>query len=62
MSEIYVWWNNQFFMTSSQIKKLQKKMKKSYKKASLIKEKMEKYHDEEIKEAEKLLKKIDLIN
>jgi predicted metal-binding protein len=49
-------------MTSSQIKKLQKKMKKSYKKASLIKEKMEKYHDEEVKEAEKLLKKIDLIN
>ena len=59
MSEFYSWWWGKRFYTSSQIRKMQKQMKKSYKKADKIKKIMEKKHEKEVVEAEKLLEEID---
>lgn len=55
MSEIFTWWNYKKKYTSAQIRKMQKQMKKSYKKAGRIKKESEKKHKKEIEEAEKLL-------
>ena len=60
MWEIYWWWTWKKIITSSQIKKMQKKMKKSYKKADMIRNKMEEVALKEKQEAEKLLE--DLVN
>ena len=54
--EIYGW-NQRPFLTSNQIKKLKKKMKKSFKKADEIKKKMEEIERKEIKEADNFLDK-----
>ena len=58
MSELYSWWNWKKYYTSAQIRKMQKQMKKSYKKADDIRKKMEKIQEQELKEAEKLLDNI----
>jgi len=55
MSEIFAWWNHKKKYTSAQIRKIQKQLKKSYKKADVIKEKYEQIHKKEEEEAEKLL-------
>jgi len=47
-------------MTSAQIRKIQKKMKKSYKKADKIREKMEEVAIKEEQEAEDILKNLDV--
>ncbi len=60
MSEIFSWGNWTKFMTSAQIRKLKKKMKKSYKKADNIRKKMEEVAIQEKIEAENLLKDLDI--
>jgi len=60
MSEIFSWWNWSRFMTSAQIRKVQKRMKKSYKKADKIRKKMEEVAIKEEQEAENLLKNLDV--
>ena len=60
MSEIFSWWNWTKFMTSAQIRKMQKKMKKSYKKADKIRKQMEEIAKKEESEAEDLLKDLDV--
>lgn len=60
MSEIFSWWNWTKFMTSAQIRKMQKKMKKSYKKADNIRKQMEEIAKNEESEAEDLLKDLDV--
>jgi len=62
MSEQYFWWNTQKFFTSAQIRKIQKQMKKSYKKAGKIQKVAEKKHKKEEQEAENLLKDLDLLD
>ena len=59
MSELYVGWNWKKYYTSAQIRKMQKQMKKSYKKAEKIQVKMEEKHKKDIAEAEDLLEKIN---
>lgn len=56
MNEIYTWWDNKKKYTSSQIRQMQKKIKKSYKKAELLKKKWDFVQEKEKKEAEELLK------
>jgi len=60
MSEIFSWWNWGKFMTSAQIRKIQKKMKKSYKKADKIRKEMEVIAIKEEQEAEDLLKDLNV--
>jgi len=55
MSEIFVWWDYKKKYTSAKIRKIQKQMKKSYKKADIIKKEYEQIHKKEKEEAEKLL-------
>ncbi len=60
MSEIFSWTNWNKFMTSAQIRKMQKQMKKSYKKADKIRETMEEIAKKEEIEAEKLLEDLNV--
>ena len=55
MSEFYLGWSWKKYYTSAQIRKLQKQLKKSYKKADLIKEEAEKIAEKEKKEADDFL-------
>ena len=59
MWELYSGWSGKRYYTSAQIRKMQKQMKKSYKKAEKIKIKMEEKHRKEIAEAEDLLNQIN---
>ena len=58
MWEIYSWWTGKKYYTSAQIRKIQKKMKKSYKKAEKIQKKMDIIKKKEEQEAEQLLDQI----
>lgn len=58
MSELYSWWTWKRYYTSAQIRKMQKKMKKSYKKAEEIKIKIDEISKQDEQEAEDLLKKL----
>jgi len=60
MWEIYSWWSGTKFMTSAQIRKIQKQMKKSYKKADKIRKQMEEIAKKEEQEAENILKDLDI--
>lgn len=53
--EIYGW-NYKPRLTASQLKKLKKRMEKSFKKADKIRKKMEEIEKEEIKKADEFLK------
>lgn len=55
MSENYFGWSGKKYYTSAQLRKIQKQMKKSYKKAEKIKKESDQFHENEKKEAEKLL-------
>lgn len=52
--EIYGWWNNTHY-TSAQIRKLKKKLKKSYKIADKISKKSKKIEEADKKDAESFL-------
>ena len=58
MSEFYSWWTWKKYYTSAQIRKIQKQLKKSYKKADLIKEKAEEIAEKEKKDADNFLEEI----
>ncbi len=54
MSEIYSgWWK--VFLTSNQIQKIKKKMKKSFKKADELKKKLDKIKEKEEQQADNFL-------
>jgi len=58
MSELYFWWTWKKYYTSAQIRKMQKQMKKSYKKAKEIEIKINEISKQDKQEAEDLLKKL----
>lgn len=55
MAENYYWWTWKKYYTSAQLKKIQKQMKKSYKKAEQIKKVSDEVHENEKMQAEELL-------
>ncbi len=55
MWEIYFWWNSNKFMTTNQIRKIKKNMKKSFKKADKIRKIWKKLDNIISKEADEFL-------